>query len=63
MAFKIEIFIQKLNGDYKYVKTLTKLYDTFEEAEKACIQKNKDLGVPEDGIVPPGHKFCMFDNC
>ena len=59
--FRLDIYITK-NGLPKRVKNVAKGIPTWEEAERLCIQKNKDLGVPENLQVSPGQRYAMFDN-
>lgn len=58
--FRLDIYIDK-KGLPKRVKNVAKDIPTWEEAEKMCNQKNKDLGVPEDLRVSPGQRYAMFD--
>ena len=59
--FRLDIYIDK-KGSPKRVKNVAKDIPTWEEAERLCIQKNKDLGVPDNMQVSPGQRYAMFDS-
>ena len=59
--FRLDIYINK-KGEPKRVKNVAMDIPTWEEADRLCLQKNKDLGVPENMQVSPGQRYAMFDN-
>jgi hypothetical protein len=59
--FRLDIYITK-KGNPVRVKNVKKDIPTWAEAERLCIQKNKDLGVPKDLGVSPGQRYAMFDS-
>ena len=58
--YKVGIFVQKKDGNYKLVKWLPERYESVNAADAACAKKNADLGAIT-GCVLPGHKFAMFE--
>ena len=59
--FRVSVYTALKDGKHKLKKHLPEVYETYTLANKACEQKNKDLGVDESGIVKPGQSFAMFD--
>lgn len=61
MAYKIGIFVYKKGGGERLVKWLPEKYETFESADHATDQKNKDLKADLEHMTP-GQKYAMFDS-
>lgn len=60
MPYKVGVFIKTKEAE-RLERWLPTQYDNYDVAADATDVKNRQLGVPETGLVPPGHRFAMFD--
>jgi hypothetical protein len=61
-VYRVDIYIDS-RGKARRVKNVANNIPTFEEADRLCSQKNRDLGIDPDKMkVRPGQKYCMFDS-